>query len=41
MLSGSIVVAGSGSFQATAVGADSYAQRLAAETKKFRGRSRS
>ena len=35
VLSGSIVVAGSGSFQATAVGADSYAQRLAAETKKF------
>jgi cation-transporting ATPase E len=35
VLSGSIVVAGSGAFQATAVGADSYAQRLAAETKKF------
>ena len=35
VLSGSIVVAGSGTFQATAVGADAYAQRLAAETKKF------
>ena len=35
MLSGSIVVAGSGAFQATAVGAEAYAQRLAAETKKF------
>jgi cation-transporting ATPase E len=33
--SGSIVVAGSGTFQATAVGADAYAQRLAAETKRF------
>jgi cation-transporting P-type ATPase E len=35
VLSGSIVVAGAGTFQATAVGADSYAQRLAAETKRF------
>jgi len=35
VLSGSIVVAGAGSFQTTAVGADSYAQRLAAETKRF------
>ena len=35
VLSGSIVVAGSGAFQATAVGAEAYAQRLAAETKKF------
>jgi cation-transporting ATPase E len=35
VLSGSIVVAGSGAFQATAVGADAYAHRLAAETKKF------
>jgi cation-transporting P-type ATPase E len=35
VLSGSIVVAGAGTFQATAVGADAYAQRLAAETKRF------
>ena len=34
--SGSIVVAGSGRFQATAVGADSYARRLAAEARQFR-----
>jgi cation-transporting ATPase E len=35
VLSGSIVVAGTGSFVATAVGADAYAHRLAAETKRF------
>jgi cation-transporting ATPase E len=35
VLSGSIVVAGSGAFQATAVGEQAYAQRLAAETKRF------
>ena len=35
VLSGSIVVAGAGTFQATAVGADAYAHRLAAETKRF------
>jgi len=34
-LSGSIVVAGSGRFQATAVGADAYARRLAAEARRF------
>lgn len=33
--SGSIVVAGQGRFQATAVGADAYATRLAAETRRF------
>lgn len=33
--SGSIVVGGSGVFQATAVGADAYATRLAAEAKRF------
>ncbi|MEU4744303.1 HAD-IC family P-type ATPase, partial [Actinosynnema sp. NPDC023658] len=33
--SGSIVVAGSGRFQATAVGADAYATRLAAEARRF------
>ena len=33
--SGSIVVAGSGRFQATAVGADAYATALAAEAKRF------
>ncbi len=33
--SGSIVVAGSGRFQATAVGADAYATALTAEAKKF------
>ncbi len=35
VLSGSIVVAGSGRFQATAVGADAYARKLAAEVKQF------
>lgn len=35
LLSGSIVVAGSCWFQATAVGDNSYANRLAAEVKKF------
>ena len=35
VLSGSIVVAGAGTFETTAIGADSYAQRLAAETKRF------
>lgn len=34
-LSGSIVVAGRGAFQATAVGADAYARRLAAEARRF------
>jgi len=33
--SGSIVVAGSGTFQATEVGADAYATRLAAEARRF------
>ena len=33
--SGSIVVAGTGRFQATAVGADAYATKLAAEAKRF------
>ncbi|MFE2755145.1 HAD-IC family P-type ATPase [Actinosynnema sp. NPDC059335] len=33
--SGSIVVAGSGAFQATAVGAESYATRLTAEARRF------
>ncbi|MEV8439624.1 HAD-IC family P-type ATPase [Actinosynnema sp. NPDC051121] len=33
--SGSIVVAGSGRFQATAVGEDAYATRLAAEARRF------
>ncbi|MFI9009085.1 HAD-IC family P-type ATPase [Actinosynnema sp. NPDC053489] len=33
--SGSIVVAGSGRFQATAVGAQSYASRLTAEARRF------
>ncbi len=33
--SGSIVVAGSGSFQATAVGAQAYATRLAADARRF------
>jgi cation-transporting ATPase E len=33
--SGSIVVAGSGRFQATAIGAEAYATALAAEAKKF------
>jgi cation-transporting ATPase E len=35
LLSGSIVVAGSGRFQATRVGADSYARRLATEARRF------
>jgi cation-transporting ATPase E len=35
VLSGSIVVAGSGLFQATRVGADAYARRLAAEARRF------
>ena len=33
--SGSIVVAGAGTFQATAVGPDAYATRLAAEARRF------
>ncbi|WP_133787093.1 HAD-IC family P-type ATPase [Kribbella sp. VKM Ac-2571] len=33
--SGSIVVAGTGEFEATAVGADTYAARLAAEARRF------
>ena len=35
VLSGTIVVAGRGCFQATSVGADAYARRLAAEVKVF------
>jgi cation-transporting ATPase E len=35
VLSGSIVVAGAGRFQATRVGADAYARRLAAEARRF------
>ena len=35
LMSGSFVVAGGGLARATAVGADSYAQRLTAEAKKF------
>lgn len=35
VMSGSIVVAGGGRFQATAVGADSYAQKLAVEARRF------
>jgi cation-transporting P-type ATPase E len=35
VLSGSIVVAGGGTFQATAVGREAYATQLAAEAKKF------
>lgn len=35
VLSGSFVTAGTGHFQATAVGADAYAHRLAAEAKQF------
>jgi cation-transporting ATPase E len=35
VLSGSIVVAGTGRFQATRVGADAYARRLAAEARRF------
>ncbi|MGZ6896660.1 MAG: HAD-IC family P-type ATPase [Acidimicrobiia bacterium] len=34
-LSGSIVVAGTGRMQVTAVGADSYARRIAAEARRF------
>jgi cation-transporting ATPase E len=35
VLSGTVVLAGSGRFQATAVGADAYARRLSAEVKVF------
>jgi len=35
VLSGSIVVAGQGRFQATAVGADAYARRIATEARRF------
>lgn len=35
VLSGSFVVAGAGRYQATAVGADAYARRLAAEARRF------
>ena len=35
VLSGSFVVAGSGRFQATRIGADAYARRIAAEARKF------
>jgi cation-transporting P-type ATPase E len=35
LLSGSFVVAGSGGYQATGVGAESYARQLAAEAKRF------
>lgn len=35
VLSGSIVVAGSGRFQATRVGADAYARRIAADARRF------
>jgi cation-transporting ATPase E len=35
VLSGSIAVAGRGTFQATAVGADAYARKLAAEARRF------
>ena len=35
VLSGSIVVAGAGRFQATRVGADAYARRLATEARRF------
>ena len=35
VLSGSIVVAGSGRFQATRVGGDAYARRLATEARRF------
>ena len=35
MLSGSFVVAGSGRFQATAVGDDAYARKLATEARRF------
>ncbi len=36
VMSGSIVVAGTGRFQATAVGADSYARKLAVQARQFR-----
>jgi cation-transporting P-type ATPase E len=36
VMSGSIVVAGSGAFQATAVGPDSYARTIAREARQFR-----
>lgn len=35
LLSGSFVVAGSGRYQATAVGAEAYARKLAAEARRF------
>ncbi|HEV2310568.1 MAG TPA: HAD-IC family P-type ATPase [Acidimicrobiia bacterium] len=35
VLSGAIVVAGAGAFQATAVGADAYARQLAAQARQF------
>jgi len=35
LLSGSFVVAGSGDYQATGVGADAYARRLATEARRF------
>jgi cation-transporting ATPase E len=35
LLSGSFVVSGSGRYQATAVGADAYARKLAAEARRF------
>ena len=35
VLSGSIAVAGRGRFQATAIGADAYARRLATEARRF------
>jgi len=35
VMSGSIVVAGAGRFQATAVGADAYARKLAIEARRF------
>jgi cation-transporting P-type ATPase E len=35
VMSGSIVVAGQGRFQATAVGADAYARRIATEARRF------
>ena len=35
VLSGSIVVAGSGRFQATRIGADAYARRIAADARRF------
>ena len=35
LLSGSFVVAGSGGYQATGVGADAYARKLAAQARRF------